>query len=120
MLGNIVQDAVAQVPVSNGGCTGSQVDVCAGPCLRGALIYTRSMDETSAIYNRIAPDHLEVGSRDLHRWERLLKHAGANVLGPIAAELAYGHWLQDHALTAHMRLPRWSGPVSRRVATRLR
>jgi histidinol dehydrogenase len=128
---------------------------------RGALIHTRSMDEACAISNRIAPEHLEVSSADPHRWEPLLKHAGAiflgaytseslgdycagpnhvlptsgtarfssplgvydfqkrsslievseagaQVLGPIAAELAYGEGLQAHARAAEMRLTKAS------------
>ncbi|EHR73257.1 histidinol dehydrogenase [Burkholderiales bacterium JOSHI_001] len=124
---------------------------------RGALIHTRGMEEACAISNRVAPEHLEVSSRDPHRWEPLLKHAGAiflgaftseslgdycagpnhvlptsgtarfssplgvydfqkrsslievseagaNILGPIAAELAYGEGLQAHARAAELRL----------------
>jgi histidinol dehydrogenase len=124
---------------------------------RGALIHTRSMEEACEISNRIAPEHLEVSSRDPHRWEPLLKHAGAiflgaftseslgdycagpnhvlptsgtarfssplgvydfqkrsslievseagaQKLGKIAAELAYGEGLQAHARAAEMRL----------------
>lgn len=124
---------------------------------RGALILTRSMDEACEISNRIAPEHLEVSSSDPHRWEPLLRHAGAiflgaytseslgdycagpnhvlptsgtarfssplgvydfqkrsslievseagaQKLGPIAAELAYGEGLQGHARAAEMRL----------------
>ncbi|MES2384570.1 MAG: histidinol dehydrogenase [Pseudomonadota bacterium] len=124
---------------------------------RGALIHTRSMEEACAISNRIAPEHLEVSSRDPHRWEPLLKHAGAiflgaytseslgdycagpnhvlptsgtarfssplgvydfqkrsslievseagaQTLGQIAAELAYGEGLQAHARAAEMRM----------------
>jgi histidinol dehydrogenase len=124
---------------------------------RGALILTRSMEEACTISNRIAPEHLEVSSSEPHRWEPLLKHAGAiflgaftseslgdycagpnhvlptagtarfssplgvydfqkrsslievsqagaQVLGPIAAELAYGEGLQAHARAAQMRL----------------
>ena len=124
---------------------------------RGALILTRSMEEACAISNRIAPEHLEVSSRDPQRWEPLLRHAGAiflgaytseslgdycagpnhvlptsgtarfssplgvydfqkrsslievsqagaQKLGPIAAELAYGEGLQGHAMAAEMRL----------------
>ena len=124
---------------------------------RGALILTRSMEEACDISNRIAPEHLEVSSRDPHQWEPLLKHAGAiflgaytseslgdycagpnhvlptsgtarfssplgvydfqkrtsiievseqgaQVLGKIAAELAYGEGLQAHARAAEMRL----------------
>ena len=126
---------------------------------RGALIHTRSMEEACAISNRIAPEHLEVSSKDAHRWEPLLKHAGAiflgaftseslgdycagpnhvlptsgtarfssplgvydfqkrsslievseegaQKLGVIAAELAYGEGLQAHAHAAEMRLKR--------------
>ncbi len=126
---------------------------------RSALIHTRSMEEACAISNRIAPEHLEVSSADPHRWEPLLKHAGAiflgaytseslgdycagpnhvlptsgtarfssplgvydfqkrssiievseagaQKLGPIAAELAYGEGLQAHARAAEMRLKR--------------
>jgi len=53
---------------------------------RGALILTRSMEEACAISNRIAPEHLEVSSRDPHRWEPLLKHAGAIFLGAFTSE----------------------------------
>ena len=53
---------------------------------RGALIHTASMEEACAISNRIAPEHLEVSSRDPHRWEPLLKHAGAIFLGAYTSE----------------------------------
>lgn len=53
---------------------------------RGALIHTRSMEEACDISNRIAPEHLEVSSRDPHRWEPLLKHAGAIFLGAYTSE----------------------------------
>jgi histidinol dehydrogenase len=124
---------------------------------RGALILTRSMEEACEISNRVAPEHLEISSREPQRWEPLLRHAGAiflgaytseslgdycagpnhvlptsgtarfssplgvydfvkrtslievsqagaQVLGPIAAELAYGEGLQAHARAAQMRL----------------
>ena len=124
---------------------------------RGALILTCDMEEACAISNRIAPEHLEVSSREPHRWEPLLKHAGAiflgaytseslgdycagpnhvlptsgtarfssplgvydfqkrsslievseagaQVLGKVAAELAYGEGLQAHARAAELRL----------------
>jgi histidinol dehydrogenase len=124
---------------------------------RGALIYTRSMQEACEISNRIAPEHLEISSKEPDQWEPLLRHAGAifmgaytseslgdycagpnhvlptsgtarfssplgvydfqkrsslievseqgaQVLGKIAAELAYGEGLQAHARAAQMRL----------------
>ena len=53
---------------------------------RGALIHTRSMAEACAISNRIAPEHLEVSSNEPHRWEPLLRHAGAIFLGAFTSE----------------------------------
>jgi histidinol dehydrogenase len=53
---------------------------------RGALIQTRSMEEACEISNRIAPEHLEVSSRESHRWEPLLRHAGAIFLGAFTSE----------------------------------
>jgi histidinol dehydrogenase len=53
---------------------------------RGALIQTRSMEEACDISNRIAPEHLEISSADPHRWEPLLKHAGAIFLGAYTSE----------------------------------
>jgi histidinol dehydrogenase len=53
---------------------------------RGALIHTRSMEEACTLSNRIAPEHLEVSSQDPHRWEPLLRHAGAIFLGAYTSE----------------------------------
>jgi histidinol dehydrogenase len=53
---------------------------------RGAVIHTRSMDEACEISNRIAPEHLEVSSRDPQRWEPKLRHAGAIFLGAFTSE----------------------------------
>jgi histidinol dehydrogenase len=53
---------------------------------RGALIRTRSMEEACDLANRIAPEHLEVSSREPQRWEPLLRHAGAIFLGAFTSE----------------------------------
>jgi len=53
---------------------------------RGALIQTRSMQEACEISNSIAPEHLEISSRDPHAWEPLLKHAGAIFMGAFTSE----------------------------------
>ncbi|HNI84937.1 MAG TPA: histidinol dehydrogenase [Ottowia sp.] len=53
---------------------------------RGALIHTRSMEEACDIANRIAPEHLEVSSREPQRWEPRLRHAGAIFLGAWTSE----------------------------------
>jgi histidinol dehydrogenase len=44
------------------------------------------MEEACAISNRIAPEHLEISSRDPQRWEPLLRHAGAIFLGAFTSE----------------------------------
>ncbi|KKW68268.1 histidinol dehydrogenase [Lampropedia cohaerens] len=53
---------------------------------RGALIHTRDMAQACEIANRIAPEHLEVSSSDPHKWEPLLRHAGAIFLGAYTSE----------------------------------
>ena len=53
---------------------------------RGVLVQTRSMEEACAISNRVAPEHLEVSSSEPHRWEPLLRHAGAIFLGAYTSE----------------------------------
>ncbi len=53
---------------------------------RGALILTSSMEEACAISNRIAPEHLEISSKQPQRWEPLLRHAGAIFLGAFTSE----------------------------------
>ena len=53
---------------------------------RGALILTRDMQEACEISNRIAPEHLEVSSRQPHDWEPSLRHAGAIFLGAYTSE----------------------------------
>ena len=53
---------------------------------RGVLVQTRSMEEACEISNRVAPEHLEVSSSDPHRWEPLLRHAGAIFLGAYTSE----------------------------------
>jgi len=53
---------------------------------RGVLVHTRSMEEACALSNQIAPEHLEVSSREPHRWEPLLRHAGAIFLGVYTSE----------------------------------
>ncbi len=85
---------------------------------RGALIHTRSMEEACAISNRIAPEHLEVSSRDPHRWEPLLRHAGAIFLGAYTSE-SLGDYCAgpNHVLptsgTARFSARRWASTTSR-------
>jgi histidinol dehydrogenase len=70
---------------------------------RGALILTHSMEEACAISNRIAPEHLEVSSRDPQRWEPLLKHAGAIFLGAYTSESLGDYCAGPKPCPAHRR-----------------
>ena len=53
---------------------------------RGIFILTRNMEEACEISNRIAPEHLEISSSEPHKWEPLLKHAGAIFMGAYTSE----------------------------------
>ncbi len=79
---------------------------------RGALIHTRSMEEACAISNRIAPEHLEVSSSDPHRWEPLLKHAGAIFLGAFTSESLGDYCAGPNHVLPTSGTARFSGPLS--------
>ena len=53
---------------------------------RGMVILTRGMEEACELSNRIAPEHLEISSSEPHKWEPLLKHAGAIFMGAYTSE----------------------------------
>lgn len=78
---------------------------------RGALIHTRSMQEACAISNRIAPEHLEVSSAEPHRWEPLLKHAGAIFLGAYTSESLGDYCAGPNHVLPTMRSARFSSPL---------
>jgi histidinol dehydrogenase len=79
---------------------------------RGALIHTRDMQEACAISNRIAPEHLEVSSREPHRWEPLLKHAGAIFLGAYTSESLGDYCAGPNHVLPTSGTARFSGPLS--------
>ncbi|MGH8821031.1 MAG: histidinol dehydrogenase [Rhodoferax sp.] len=79
---------------------------------RGALIHTRSMEEACAIANRIAPEHLEVSSREPHRWEPLLRHAGAIFLGAYTSESLGDYCAGPNHVLPTSGTARFSSPLS--------
>ncbi len=79
---------------------------------RGALIHTRSMHEACDIANRIAPEHLEVSSREPQRWEPLLKHAGAIFLGAYTSESLGDYCAGPNHVLPTSGTARFSGPLS--------
>ena len=79
---------------------------------RGALIHTRSMEEACAISNRIAPEHLEVSSREPRRWEPLLRHAGAIFLGAHTSESLGDYCAGPNHVLPTSGTARFSSPLS--------
>ena len=79
---------------------------------RGALIHTRSMQEACEIANRIAPEHLEVSSREPQRWEPLLKHAGAIFLGAYTSESLGDYCAGPNHVLPTSGTARFSSPLS--------
>jgi histidinol dehydrogenase len=53
---------------------------------RGLLVHTRSLEEACELSNRIAPEHLEISTREPQRCEGRLRHAGAIFLGAYTSE----------------------------------
>ena len=79
---------------------------------RGALIHTRSMEEACAIANRIAPEHLEISSREPQHWQPLLKHAGALVLGAYTSESLGDYCAGPNHVLPTSGTARFSSPLS--------
>ncbi|HMN19909.1 MAG TPA: histidinol dehydrogenase [Ottowia sp.] len=79
---------------------------------RGALIQTRDMEEACRIANRIAPEHLEIASRDPHRWEPLLRHAGAIFLGAWTSESLGDYCAGPNHVLPTSGTARFSSPLS--------
>ena len=78
---------------------------------RGALIHTRSMEEACQISNRIAPEHLEVSSGEPHRWEPLLRHAGAIFLGAFTSESLGDYFAGPNHVLPTSGTARFSSPL---------
>lgn len=79
---------------------------------RGALIHTRSMEEACAIANRVAPEHLEISSRNPREWEPLLTHAGAIFLGAYATESLGDYCAGPNHVLPTSGTARFSSPLS--------
>ncbi len=78
---------------------------------RGALIRTRDMEEACTLANRVAPEHLEVACRDPHRWEPLLRHAGAIFLGAWTSESLGDYCAGPNHVLPTQRTARFSSPL---------
>ena len=79
---------------------------------RGMFIATRSMEEACEIANRIAPEHLEVSSREPRRWLPLLRHAGAIFLGAYTCESLGDYCAGPNHVLPTSGTARFSSPLS--------
>jgi histidinol dehydrogenase len=78
---------------------------------RGALIATRDMDETCALVDRIAPEHLELSLADPNRWLERIHHAGAIFLGPYSSEALGDYCAGPNHVLPTSRSARFSSPL---------
>jgi histidinol dehydrogenase len=78
---------------------------------RGALIRVRSLEEACEITDRIAPEHLEISTRDPQRWADRIRHAGAMFLGPFTSESLGDYCAGPNHVLPTMRTARFSSPL---------
>ncbi|MGB6102749.1 MAG: histidinol dehydrogenase [Pusillimonas sp.] len=78
---------------------------------RGALIHVRDLDEACAIANDIAPEHLEISTRNPQQWADQIRHAGAIFLGPYSSEALGDYCAGPNHVLPTSRTARFSSPL---------
>jgi len=78
---------------------------------RGALIQVRDLDHACRIANRIAPEHLEVSTRDPQALLPLIRHAGAIFLGAYSSESLGDYCAGPNHVLPTARTARFSSPL---------
>jgi len=78
---------------------------------RGALIRVRDLEQACAITDRIAPEHLEIATRDPQRWAERIRHAGAMFLGAWSSESLGDYCAGPNHVLPTMRTARFSSPL---------
>ncbi len=78
---------------------------------RGALVKVRSLEEACVITDRIAPEHLEISTRDPQQWAERIRHAGAMFLGPYSSESLGDYCAGPNHVLPTMRTARFSSPL---------
>ena len=78
---------------------------------RGALIQTRDLEESCAIANRIAPEHLELSVEDPRYWVGKIRHAGAVFLGRYTSEALGDYCAGPNHVLPTSRTARFSSPL---------
>lgn len=78
---------------------------------RGALIQVRDMAEACDIANRIAPEHLEISTREPQQWLAHIRHAGAIFLGAYSSEALGDYCAGPNHVLPTARTARFSSPL---------
>uniref|UniRef100_UPI00333FB00B histidinol dehydrogenase n=1 Tax=Castellaniella defragrans TaxID=75697 RepID=UPI00333FB00B len=78
---------------------------------RGALIQVESLEHACRIANRIAPEHLEISTRDPQALLPLIRHAGAIFLGPYSSESLGDYCAGPNHVLPTARTARFSSPL---------
>jgi histidinol dehydrogenase len=78
---------------------------------RGALIVTRDLDEAAALANRVAPEHLEIATRDPRSLLPKIRHAGAIFIGHHSSESLGDYCAGPNHVLPTVRTARFSSPL---------
>lgn len=78
---------------------------------RGALIQTADLGQACAIVNRIAPEHLELSTRDPQALLPQIRHAGAIFLGAYSSESLGDYCAGPNHVLPTARTARFSSPL---------
>ena len=78
---------------------------------RGALIATRDLEESFALVNRIAPEHLELALADPEPWVGHIVNAGAIFIGRYSSEALGDYCAGPNHVLPTSRSARFSSPL---------
>ncbi len=78
---------------------------------RGALIRVQNLEQACAVANHIAPEHLEISTRDPQRWLEHIRHAGAIFLGSHSSEALGDYCAGPNHVLPTARTARFSSPL---------
>ncbi len=78
---------------------------------RGALIQVKDLQEACTIANAIAPEHLEISTKNPGYWAGKIRHAGAVFLGQFSSEALGDYCAGPNHVLPTSRTARFSSPL---------
>ena len=85
--------------------------IAASLARRGALVAVRDLEEAAQIANRVAPEHMEIVTREPQALLPLIRHAGAIFLGHYASEAIGDYCAGPNHVLPTVRTARFSSPL---------